>query len=106
MANSVTRRTREIGIRVALGARRSTVLWLVTKDTLLLLAIGMAIGIPAALVLARIGRVAALQREAQRSGRDSGSDGAADRRRVLSDLDSRPPRHEGRPDGGSTAYAT
>lgn len=47
---SVSRRTNEIGIRVALGARRSQVLWLVLRQVLLLGAAGLTIGIPLALV--------------------------------------------------------
>jgi ABC-type antimicrobial peptide transport system permease subunit len=47
---SVSRRTNEIGIRAALGARRSQVLWLVLRQVLLLGAAGLTIGIPLALV--------------------------------------------------------
>ena len=53
MAYTVTRRTREIGIRMALGAARGSVAWLVMREVLLLLAIGLAIGIPAAFGLSR-----------------------------------------------------
>jgi predicted permease len=53
MAFSVARRTREIGVRMALGAFGKDVVWLVLKEALLLLAIGLLIGIPAALALAR-----------------------------------------------------
>jgi predicted permease len=53
MAYSVTRRTPEIGIRIALGAERSAVLWLVMRDALLIVAGGMAVGLPLALVAAR-----------------------------------------------------
>jgi predicted permease len=49
---SVTRRTSEIGIRLALGARRSQVLWLVLRQVLVLAAAGLAIGIPMALLAA------------------------------------------------------
>jgi len=51
MAYSVARRTVEIGIRLALGADRSGVLWLVMRQSLLLVAIGLAVGIPSALAL-------------------------------------------------------
>ena len=50
---AVTRRTREIGVRMALGAERSSVLWLVTRYSAGLVLAGAAIGIPAALALSR-----------------------------------------------------
>jgi len=53
MAFVVTRRTKEMGLRMALGAPRTTVLWLVMKEVLMLLAIGLLIGIPSALGLAQ-----------------------------------------------------
>jgi ABC-type antimicrobial peptide transport system permease subunit len=48
-AYAVARRTNEIGIRMALGADRSDVLGLVLRSALVQLALGLAIGIPAAL---------------------------------------------------------
>jgi len=54
MAYTVTRRTREIGIRMALGAKRGDVAWLVMREVLMLLAIGLLVGIPAALGLSRL----------------------------------------------------
>jgi predicted permease len=49
MSYVVTRRTNEIGIRMALGAERSQVLWLVMRESLWLVALGIAIGVPVAL---------------------------------------------------------
>jgi ABC-type antimicrobial peptide transport system permease subunit len=49
MSYVVTRRTNEIGIRMALGAERSHLRWMVIREILLLLALGVAIGVPAAL---------------------------------------------------------
>ena len=49
MAYAVTRRTAEIGIRIALGARRWNVLWLVLRETMMLAVAGIAAGIPLAL---------------------------------------------------------
>jgi predicted permease len=53
MAFVVARRTREIGLRMALGAQRSEVVWMVMREALTLLGIGLAIGIPAALWVTR-----------------------------------------------------
>jgi predicted permease len=51
MAFVVARRRKELGIRLALGAQPSSVIWMVMREVLLLLAIGLAVGIPAAMGL-------------------------------------------------------
>jgi ABC-type antimicrobial peptide transport system permease subunit len=54
MAYAVTRRTREIGIRMALGADRTNVVWLIMREVLILMAIGVAVGLPASFLLTKL----------------------------------------------------
>ena len=54
MAYTVTRRTREIGIRLALGASRREVMWLVMREALVLLGVGLAAGLPSAWMLTQV----------------------------------------------------
>lgn len=54
MAFVVARRTKEIGVRMALGAVPRSVVWMVMKEVLLLLGIGLAVGVPAAIGLGRL----------------------------------------------------
>jgi predicted permease len=49
MTCSVVRRTNEIGVRIALGAPALDVLWMVLRESLVLLGIGIALGVPAML---------------------------------------------------------
>jgi hypothetical protein len=51
---SVSRRTAEIGVRVALGARRFDVAWMIARQTLWLLIIGLVVGIPASWAITRL----------------------------------------------------
>jgi len=54
MAYGVTRRTPEIGIRIALGARQGRVMWMVLREVCALAAVGLMISIPIALFASRL----------------------------------------------------
>ena len=54
MAHGVARRTNEIGIRMALGARGGNIAWMILRETLYLVLAGLVIGVPAALLGARL----------------------------------------------------
>jgi predicted permease len=54
MSYAVARRTREIGIRVALGAGQENILWIVLRETLALALLGLAIGVPCAFAACRL----------------------------------------------------
>ena len=53
LAYRVSMRTAEIGVRMALGARRGQVVWMILKDSLWLTLTGVAIGVPLAILLGR-----------------------------------------------------
>ena len=54
MSYSVAQQVGEIGIRMALGAQRGAVVWMVLRRVLLLAALGLAISLPAALSASRL----------------------------------------------------
>ena len=54
MAHAVSRRTNEIGIRMALGAQRGQILGMVMRETLLLVILGVTVGIPVAMGASRL----------------------------------------------------
>ncbi len=53
MAYRVTRRTNEIGIRMALGAGRRGIIWMVIREVLVIATAGIGIGVPAALAMSQ-----------------------------------------------------
>jgi predicted permease len=54
MAQGVARRTSEIGLRMALGARGGNIAWMILRETLYLVLAGLILGVPAALLGARL----------------------------------------------------
>jgi putative ABC transport system permease protein len=53
VAYSVTQRTRELGLRMAIGAQQRDVVALVLRESLIVVAVGMAVGVVAALLATR-----------------------------------------------------
>ena len=54
MSFTVTQRTREIGVRVALGATRFATVWLVLRDALMMIAAGVGLALPCVWALSRV----------------------------------------------------
>ncbi len=54
MSYNVAGRIKEIGVRMALGARRWDVVWMVTREACYMLAVGVVVGIPAGILASRL----------------------------------------------------
>lgn len=54
MAYTVAQRTREVGIRMALGAAQGNVIWMVMREVLILVGVGVLLGVPASLALSKL----------------------------------------------------
>jgi predicted permease len=54
MTFGVVQRTSELGVRMALGARPAELVWMVLKDAMILVLAGIAVGVPAALIIVRV----------------------------------------------------
>jgi len=54
MSYTVARRTREIGIRMALGAEQGKVIWMIMREVLLLVGVGVVVGVPLAIGLSSL----------------------------------------------------
>jgi len=54
MSYNVVRRTNEIGIRLALGSQTTAVLWMILRESLALLAVGLILGLPLTIALTRL----------------------------------------------------
>jgi len=54
LSYSVASRTSELGIRLALGAQSPALLWMILRESILLLIVGLAIGVPVAMTSTRI----------------------------------------------------
>ena len=99
LSDAVGRRTREIGVRMALGAQPGQVLRLILGEGMAIALGGLALGVPASLALARTLKALPVRRRARRpvhAGRAQRGAGAVG---PAGGVHSRPPRHARRPHG-------
>ena len=105
MAFVVARRRKELGIRIALGATRGGVIWMVMREVLTLLGIGLLVGVPAAYVLLTVrqqpGRHPALWRAAARPAGRRPDGAPADHRDGAGRPDPGAARQPDQPDHGA-----
>ncbi len=102
LAYGVTRRTPEIGIRIALGAERGQVRWMVLKQSLVLVACGLALGVPAAWASTSIVESLLFGHDAEGSARLCGRRHDDGDRRTRRGLHPGPPRVADRSGDGSS----
>ena len=81
MSYAVKQRTAELAIRFALGAPRPRVLWMVFRESLMLMIAGVAIGMPLIAAASRADRDDAVRREGDGSADHWRRDGGVARRR-------------------------
>ncbi len=96
MAFMVARRTREIGIRMALGAGQGSVVWMVMRETLTLAGIGVAIGLAGAYGVTRLDSNPTVRRCAHRPAHHGRGVARHRRRHRPRRIRPRPPRHRSR----------
>ena len=102
LSYGVVRRTREIGIRMALGASRGGVQWLVLRESAVLLGMGIAAGVPASLAANRFAASLLFGLDRDRPGRHRRGAGNYDRYGTGRGVHSGPTRGAGRSHRGAT----
>ena len=106
MAYTVARRTREIGVRMALGAVQGDVVWLVMREVLTLVGTGIVLGLVAAWGVSRVVSSQLYGVTAERSADDRRRGRPARRRRAAGRLHPRAPCDARQPDAGAAVRVT